>query len=79
MKLITHIYAIIICSILSLAIIAFLAIAFPIAIIIEVMTFVREAVSNEGFYHGIWIRICRDCFIYIKNVYSLIINDPYED
>lgn len=79
MKLITYIYAIIICSILSFAVIALLAISFPFAIITELITFIKEAISEDGFEHGIWIKLCRDCFIYIKNVYCLIIDSPYED
>lgn len=79
MKLITHIYAIIICSILSPIIITLLAIAFPFAIIVEIITFIKEAISNDGFEHGVWLKLCRDCFNYIKHVYCLIINSPYED
>lgn len=79
MKLITHIYAIIICSILSLIVIALLAIGFPFAIIVEIITFIKEAISNDGFEHGIWLKLCRDCFMYIKHAYCLIINSPYED
>lgn len=79
MKLITHIYAIIICSILSPIIITLLVISFPFAIIAEVITFIKEAISEDGFEHGIWIKLCRDCFMYIKHIYCLIINSPYED
>lgn len=79
MKLITHIYAIIICSILSPIVITLLAIGFPFAIIVEVITFIKEAISEDKFEHGVWIKLCRDCFIYIKYVYCLIINSPYED
>ena len=79
MKLITHIYAIIICSILSLVAIAFLAISFPLAIISELITFIKEAFSEDEFEHGIWIKLCRDCFIYIKNAYCLIIDSLHED
>lgn len=79
MKLITHIYAIIICSILSPVVIVLLVILFPFAIIAEVITFIKEAISEDGFEHGIWLKLCKDCFIYIKNVYCLIINSPYED
>ena len=79
MKLITHLYAIIICSILSLVVIAFLIIGFPFTIIGEVITFIQEVISNDKFEHGIWIKLCRDCFIYIKKVYCLIINSLYED
>lgn len=78
MKLITHIYAIIICSILSPIVIALLAIGFPFAIIVEVITFIKEAISKDKFEHGVWLKQCRDCFMYIKNVYCLIINSPYE-
>lgn len=79
MKLITHLYAIIICSILSIVEITLLVILFPFAIIVEVITFIKEAISDDGFEHGIWLKQCRDCFIYIKHVYCLIINSPYED
>ena len=79
MKLVTHLYAIIICSILSPIVIALLVILFPFAIIAEVITFIKEAISKDGFEHGVWIKLCKDCFIYIKNVYCLIINSPYED
>lgn len=79
MKLITHLYAIIICSILSLVVIALLVIGFPFTIIGEVITFIKEAISKDKFEHGIWIKLCRDCFIYIKKVYCLIINSLYED
>lgn len=79
MKLITHIYAIIICSILSPVVIALLVILFPVAIIIEVITFIKEAISEDEFEHGIWLKLCRDCFIYIKKGYCLIINSYYED
>lgn len=79
MKLITHIYAIIVCSILSLVEIILLVILFPFAIIVEVITFIKEAISDDGFEHGTWIKLCRDCFTYIKHVYCLIINSPYED
>ena len=79
MKLITHIYAIIICSILSPIVIILLAIAFPFAIIVEIITFIKEAISNDGFEHGVWLKLCRDCFMYIKHVYCLIINSLYED
>lgn len=79
MKLITHIYAIIVCSMLFPVIISFLIIGFPFAIIVEVITFIKEAISKDKFEHGIWIKLCRDCFMYIKHVYCLIINSPYED
>ena len=79
MKLITHIYAIIICSILSLVEITLLVILFPFAIIVEVITFIKEAISDDGFEHSIWIKLCRYCFMYIKHVYCLIINSSYED
>ena len=79
MKLITHIYAIIICSILSPIVITLLVILFPFAIIVEVITFIKEAFSKDKFEHGVWIKLCKDCFIYIKNVYCLIINSLYED
>ncbi len=79
MKLITHIYAIIICSIISIAIITLLIITFPITIIVELITFIKEAISEDRWYHGVWIKQCRSCFIYIKNVYSLIVNDSYEN
>lgn len=79
MKLITHIYAIIICSILSPFVIAILAIVFPFAIIVEVINFIKEAISEDEFEHGFWLKLCRDCFMYIKHVYCLIINSPYED
>lgn len=79
MKLITHLYAIIICSILSLVVIALLVIGFPFTIIGEVITFIKEAISKDKFEHGIWIKLCRDYFIYIKKVYCLIINSLYED
>lgn len=79
MKLVTYLYAIIICSILSIVIITFLAIAFPFTIIAEFITFIKEAISEDEFEHGIWLKQCRDCFIYIRNVFYLIINSPYED
>lgn len=79
MKLITHLYAIIICSILSPIVIALLAIGFPFAIIVEVITFIKEAISKDKFEHGIWLKQSRDCFGYIKKVYCLIINSSYED
>jgi hypothetical protein len=79
MKLITHIYAIIVCSMLFSVIISFLIIGFPFAIIVEVITFIKEAISDDGFEHGVWIKLCRDCFMYIKHVYCLIINSPYEN
>ena len=79
MKLITHIYAIIICSILSLVVIALLIIGFPFAVIVEVITFIKEAISEDGFEHGVWLKQCRDSFIYIKNIYDSIINSLYED
>jgi hypothetical protein len=79
MKLVTYIYAIIICSILSPVIIALLIIGFPFGIISEVITFIKEAISEDEFEHGVWLKLCRDCFMYIKHVYCLIINSPYED
>lgn len=79
MKLITHIYAIIICSILSPIVITLIAITLPFGIICEVITFIKEAISEDKFEHSIWIKLCKDCFIYIKNVYYLIINSSYED
>ena len=79
MKLITHIYAIIICSILSPVVITLNAITFPFGIIAEIIAFIKEAISEDKFEHGIWIKQCRDCLIYIKNVYCLIINSPYEN
>jgi len=79
MKLITYIYAIIICSILSLIVIMLLIIGFPFAVIVEVITFIKEAISEDGFEHGVWLKLCKDCFMYIKHVYCLIINSPYED
>ena len=79
MKLITHLYAIIICSILSPVVIALLAIGFPFAIIVEIITFIKEAISEDEFEHGVWLKQCRDSFIYIKNVYGSIINSLYED
>lgn len=79
MKLITHLYAIIICSLLSPIVIILLTICFPFAIIVEVITFIKEAISNDKFEHGVWLKLFRDCFMYIKHVYCLIINSPYED
>ena len=79
MKLITYIYAIIVCSILSPVVIALLAIGFPFAIIVEVITFIKEAISEDEFEHGVWLKQFRDCFDYIKKVYCLIINSYYED
>ena len=79
MKLITHLYAIIVCSMLSPIVIALLAIVFPFTIIAELITFIQEAISNDKFEHGVWIKLCRDCFIYIKKVYCLIVNSLYKD
>ena len=79
MKLITHLYAIIVCSILCPVVIVLLAIGFPFAIIGEVITFIKEAISDDEFEHGVWLKQCRDCFIYIKHVYCLIINSSHED
>lgn len=79
MKLITHLYAIVVCCILFPIVITLLAIGFPFAIIVEVITFIKEAISEDKFEHGVWLKQCRDCFIYIKKVYCLIINVPYED
>lgn len=75
MKLITHIYAIIICSILSPVAIALLTIAFPFGIIGEVITFIKEAISEDKFEHGIWPKLCKDCFNYIKSVYNIILDN----
>lgn len=79
MKLITHLYAIVICSILSSVVIAFLAISFPFTVIAEVITFIQEVISDDKFEHGSWLNLCKDCFIYIKNIYCLIINSHYKD
>jgi hypothetical protein len=56
-----------------------LIIGFPFAVIVEVITFIKEAISEDGFEHGVWLKLCKDCFMYIKHVYCLIINSPYED
>lgn len=75
MKLIIHIYAIIICFILSLVAITLLVIAFPFGIIGEVITFIKEAISEDEFEHGSWVKLCRECFNYIKGVYNIILDN----
>ena len=77
MKLITHLYAIIICSILSLVLITILIILCPFSIIAEVITFLKELVSGDEYEHGVWIAGCRKCFRFIKEFYNILIDKPY--
>lgn len=78
MKFIIYFYAIITCFILTIFVIGFIIIAFPISIIgncVDLLCtlLVRNFDKPEGY--GSWIIFCREGFVYIKKIYYLIIDD----
>lgn len=71
MKLITHLYAIIICFILTIFLIAFIIITFPISIIGNGVRLICALLSKnfcESKYDS-WIIFCKEGFLYIKRLY----------
>ena len=70
MKILTYIYAILICIIISIIIIPIIIGALPILIIAELFCFIYEWATNDEYYHCLWPCFVLNCFKLIANTFN---------
>lgn len=69
------VYAIVICTIISIVLVAISIVILPFCVAIELMFFLNEALGDDSFYHSLWPTAVLRFADFVKEAYDKLVND----